>query len=55
MVGAMRKTTLSGTALVEGQIRLNATAFNLLYLANLLKAVRGERPEFLEFLKLGKR
>jgi hypothetical protein len=37
-IGTMRKTKRRGTARVDEQFRLNATAFNLLHLANLLRA-----------------
>lgn len=37
-VGTMRKTKLRGTDYVDDQMRFNAVAFNLLHLANLLRA-----------------
>ncbi|MHB8698693.1 MAG: IS5 family transposase [Sulfuricaulis sp.] len=37
-IGTMRKTKHRGTRRVDEQFRLNATAFNLLHLANLLRA-----------------
>lgn len=38
VIGAMRKTKRRGTRQVDEQFRLNAAAFNLLHLANLLRA-----------------
>ena len=37
-IGTMRKTKRRGTTRVDEQFRLNAAAFNLLHLANLLRA-----------------
>jgi transposase len=37
-IGGLRKTRLRGTDFVDNQLRLAATAFNLLHLANLLRA-----------------
>jgi len=37
-IGTMRKTKLRGTEYVDDQMRFNAVAFNLLHLANLLRA-----------------
>jgi IS5 family transposase len=38
VIGTMRKTKRRGTRPVDEQFRLNAAAFNLLHLANLLRA-----------------
>lgn len=37
-IGAMRQTRHRGTRSVDARFRLNATAFNLLHLANLRRA-----------------